>query len=297
MLGRRVHIGTSIAVLAVAGGARRATHGSSHARSRRCTTSVRAARDCDRPSSRRSSSDLSLPDRRRQSASSSARRCSSEAVRARRAAARARRAAPRAARAAARARSARTAASGSSTGRRAVGASASRCVQRSSRWPGCFGSRCTSSFSSRRVERLRRRRRSRRSGAAARCASSARRPSAGRAASARRGSRPPTAAGRAPRRRAGGTSPCASPGPVASRAQPSVPRLCAAARTSDSSSSITGSRFVAWLHASRSAFSVSGYCSGVVRCFSIRQPSTRSSTGSRRWIVTAESLEPATIGP
>ena len=41
-----------------------------------------------------------------------------------------------------------------------------------------------------------------------------------------------------------------------------------------------GSRFVDWLHASRSAFSVSGYTSGVVRCFSTRQPRIRISTAS-----------------
>ena len=42
----------------------------------------------------------------------------------------------------------------------------------------------------------------------------------------------------------------------------------------------TGSRVVDWFTASRSEFSESGYWSGVVRCFSIRQPRTRSSTGS-----------------
>ena len=45
--------------------------------------------------------------------------------------------------------------------------------------------------------------------------------------------------------------------------------------------STTGSRLVAWLHASRIELTDSGYWSGVVRCFSIRQPRTRSSTGSR----------------
>src|SRR3954453_18157464 len=85
------------------------------------------------------------------------------------------------------------------------------------------------------------------------------------------------------------------PGPVASRAQPICPRRCAADRTVDSSYSTTGPRLVDWLQASRSAFSVSGYWSGVVRCFSIRQPSTRNSAGSRRWAFTPRSFANSAI--
>src|SRR3954469_14839015 len=48
-----------------------------------------------------------------------------------------------------------------------------------------------------------------------------------------------------------------------------------------SSQETTGKRLVVWLQALRSALRLSGYWSGVVRCFSIRQPRTRSSTRSR----------------
>jgi hypothetical protein len=66
-----------------------------------------------------------------------------------------------------------------------------------------------------------------------------------------------------------GTSPSASskswrnfaarlPGPLASRVQPRRPSRSSAWRIVGSSYSTTGSRFVDWLHASRSAFSESG---------------------------------------
>jgi hypothetical protein len=48
------------------------------------------------------------------------------------------------------------------------------------------------------------------------------------------------------------------PGPLASRTQPRRERRSIAPRISVSSYSTTGSRFVAWLQASRSAFSESG---------------------------------------
>src|SRR4051794_3436824 len=75
------------------------------------------------------------------------------------------------------------------------------------------------------------------------------------------------------------------PVPDASRTQPALERLCTASRTASSSSDITGSRFEDWLHASRSEFTDSGYWSGVVRCFSTRQPRTRSSTAVSRCCV------------
>src|SRR5215472_9164243 len=40
---------------------------------------------------------------------------------------------------------------------------------------------------------------------------------------------------------------------------------------------MTGSRLLFWLHALTSAFNDSGYWSGVVICFSMRQPITRAS--------------------
>src|SRR5690606_7123863 len=46
-----------------------------------------------------------------------------------------------------------------------------------------------------------------------------------------------------------------------------------------SSSCITGSRLLFWLHALVSAFTERGYWSGVVIAFSIRQPITRISVG------------------
>jgi hypothetical protein len=49
--------------------------------------------------------------------------------------------------------------------------------------------------------------------------------------------------------------------------------------TTVSLSSSTGSRLVFWLHALVSAFNESGYWSGVVISFSIRQPITRASFG------------------
>ncbi len=49
--------------------------------------------------------------------------------------------------------------------------------------------------------------------------------------------------------------------------------------TSRSSSASTGWRLLFWLHALTSAFSESGYWSGVAICFSIRQPMTRASWG------------------
>ena len=56
------------------------------------------------------------------------------------------------------------------------------------------------------------------------------------------------------------------------------------ASTSNSSSDMIGSRDDDWLHASTRAFIESGYWSGTVRSFSIRQPSTRPSiTVSMRW--------------
>jgi len=67
------------------------------------------------------------------------------------------------------------------------------------------------------------------------------------------------------------------PAPLASLTQPRRDSPSSAARIVGSSYSTTGSRLVDWLHASRSAFSDSGYWSGVVRCFSIRHPSTRIS--------------------
>src|ERR1700751_742958 len=42
---------------------------------------------------------------------------------------------------------------------------------------------------------------------------------------------------------------------------------------------MTGSRLLFWLHALTSALSDSGYWSGVVICFSMRQPITRASIG------------------
>src|SRR5580704_4572597 len=45
-----------------------------------------------------------------------------------------------------------------------------------------------------------------------------------------------------------------------------------------SSNSTTGSRLEDWLQASRRALDVSGYCWGVVSCFSIRLPITRPSS-------------------
>src|SRR5579864_8546262 len=42
---------------------------------------------------------------------------------------------------------------------------------------------------------------------------------------------------------------------------------------------MTGSRLLFWLHAFTSAFNDSGYWSGVVICFSMRQPITRASIG------------------
>src|SRR5215469_14143901 len=42
---------------------------------------------------------------------------------------------------------------------------------------------------------------------------------------------------------------------------------------------MTGSRLLFWLHALTSAFNDSGYWSGVVICFSMRQPITRASIG------------------
>src|ERR1700678_66339 len=49
--------------------------------------------------------------------------------------------------------------------------------------------------------------------------------------------------------------------------------------TTVSLSSSTGSRLVFWLHALVSAFKESGYWSGVVTSFSIKQPITRASFG------------------
>src|SRR6476661_6377554 len=54
-----------------------------------------------------------------------------------------------------------------------------------------------------------------------------------------------------------------------------------ACATSPGETSMIGSRLVFWLHASWIAFSVSGYCSGVVACFSIRQPRMRASSALR----------------
>ena len=45
-----------------------------------------------------------------------------------------------------------------------------------------------------------------------------------------------------------------------------------------SSNSTTGSRLEDWLQASSRAFNDSGYCWGVVSCFSIRLPITRASS-------------------
>ena len=152
---------------------------------------------------------------------------------------------------------------------------------------GRFGSRWTSARSSRRrgtTRRLHRRRR----GAGARNGSSAPERSAVRAATAPRGSRPVEGSRSSASAKSWRYFAVRGPGAGREPRVPFAPRLCAAARTSDSSSSRTGSRFVAWLQASRSEFSVSGYCSGVVRCFSIRQPRTRSSAGSRRWMSRVE---------
>src|SRR3954463_11235849 len=55
-------------------------------------------------------------------------------------------------------------------------------------------------------------------------------------------------------------------------------RLLIAHRTASSLSSMTGSRLDDWLQAFTSAFSDSGYTSGVVASFSMRQPRTRTST-------------------
>src|SRR4051812_4116287 len=68
------------------------------------------------------------------------------------------------------------------------------------------------------------------------------------------------------------------PCPLVKRAQPRLPSSWAALWTVRSSRSSTGSRLVDWLAALRSALTLSGYASGVVRCFSIRQPSTLSSS-------------------
>src|SRR5215207_1736223 len=54
-----------------------------------------------------------------------------------------------------------------------------------------------------------------------------------------------------------------------------------------------GSRLVAWLQASRSPFSESGYWSGVVRCFSTSEPSTRISAASAS---TARTVAPRRSG-
>ncbi len=50
-------------------------------------------------------------------------------------------------------------------------------------------------------------------------------------------------------------------------------------------------RFVDWLQASRSAFSDSGYWSGVVNRFSIRQPSTRCSLAVSGWRCTSARID------
>ena len=52
-----------------------------------------------------------------------------------------------------------------------------------------------------------------------------------------------------------------------------------AATTSSSPRSTTGSRLVAWFAAVVNAFRVSGYCWGVVSCFSTRHPRTRPASG------------------
>ena len=50
--------------------------------------------------------------------------------------------------------------------------------------------------------------------------------------------------------------------------------------TSDSAQSTIGSRLEVWLHADRTALSVSGYVAGTVTIFSSKHPSTRCSRGS-----------------
>ena len=106
----------------------------------------------------------------------------------------------------------------------------------------------------------------------------------------RRAPRPPPSSSRGPRRRAGGTSPpcCRPRSPPASSASPRAasarhgPRARRSRRPGRARS--TGCRRAA----ARS--SVSGYWSGVVRCFSSRQPSTRISTASG-------SIKPPTCPP
>ena len=90
------------------------------------------------------------------------------------------------------------------------------------------------------------------------------------------------------------------PAPLASRTQPLRESRSSAALIVGSSYATTGSRFVVWLQASRSALSDSGYASGVVRCFSMRQPSTRNSTASasiRRTVPAAPQPLSGTIAP
>ena len=67
------------------------------------------------------------------------------------------------------------------------------------------------------------------------------------------------------------------------------PRPCDAAPspsttnfTVGSSSCMSGSRLLFWLHALTSAFSDSGYWSGVVICFSMSEPMMRASIADRR---------------
>ena len=83
---------------------------------------------------------------------------------------------------------------------------------------------------------------------------------------------------RAPRRAGAGTSAtgCAARSRAASSRDGRAVRAPRAA--SRRRSLTTGSRLVDWLHAARRAFSVSGYASGVVRCFSISEPRIRIST-------------------
>ncbi len=61
---------------------------------------------------------------------------------------------------------------------------------------------------------------------------------------------------------------------------PASSRACSDWRTSSSARSSTGSRLDLWLHAAISAFSDSGYVSGVMISFSINEPRTRVWTGS-----------------
>ena len=64
-------------------------------------------------------------------------------------------------------------------------------------------------------------------------------------------------------------------------ASPRVMRASTASCTSGSETDSTGSRLLDWLQAFTSVFMERGYTSGVLSCFSSRQPRTRHSRGAR----------------